>query len=304
MAKTYDLNDMMTFLSVVEAGSFTQAAERLGIPKANVSRKVTKLEQQLGTVLLERTTRSQRLTEAGGQFLTHCKRISEEINLAHSAVNTIKQSISGNLKIGTSVTMGQQVLKNSLAQFMKMYPEVKLHLSLLNQRVDLIEQGYDVLIRIGELSDSRLIAKPLGHIKRHIYASSEYLKNNTNELTELTDLSHHSILHMSPDNRVKPLNLYNSDTEERVQLSLPYYFLSDDFEVIKQLTMEHCGIALLPTYMTQGETKTGQLQRVLPNWQAEQIPVYVLYPKHRSHIAKVAQFINHIEKSFAQYLSH
>ena len=116
-----DLNDMMVFLAVVETGSFTLAAERLAMPKANVSRKVTKLETTLGVTLLERTTRRQKLTEAGRQYITHCKRIYDEAELAKSVVDSARNSISGSIKLGCSVSIGQEILKLSIATFLGKY---------------------------------------------------------------------------------------------------------------------------------------------------------------------------------------
>ena len=173
-----DLNDMMVFLAVVETGSFTLAADRLDIPKANVSRKVSRLEQRLGVTLLERSTRSQHLTEAGSRYLAHCKRIHEEMELATSAVSELLNEYKGDIKLGASVTIGQQILKPSLPAFLQSYPELNLELNLLNERVDLIEEGYDVLIRVGALNDSRLIAKRLGTSTLQLYASPDYLNKH------------------------------------------------------------------------------------------------------------------------------
>lgn len=143
----HDLNDMMVFLAVVETGSFTLAADRLAIPKANVSRKVSRLEQKLNVTLLERSTRSQHLTEAGSRYLMHCKRIHEEIELATASVSEILHSLKGTLKIGASVASGQQILRPALAQFMHLYPELQVQLNLVNRRVDFIAEGFDVVIR-------------------------------------------------------------------------------------------------------------------------------------------------------------
>ena len=174
----HDLNDMMVFLAVVETGSFTLAADRLAIPKANVSRKVSRLEQQLSVTLLERSTRSQHLTEAGKRYLLHCKRVHEELDLATASVSELLHTYKGELKIGASIATGQIILKSALAKFMKQYPELNVQLNLVNRRVDFIEEGFDVVIRIGQLHDSTLIAKKLGTITRSLFASPTYLAQN------------------------------------------------------------------------------------------------------------------------------
>ena len=203
----HDLNDMMVFLAVVETGSFTLAADRLGIPKANVSRKVSRLEQNLSVTLLERSTRSQHLTEAGRRYLHHCKRIHEEVDLATASVCELFHSYSGELKIGASVATGQQILKPALGKFLHQYPDLKVQLNLVNRRVDFIEEGFDVVIRIGKLKDSTLIAKKLGTVTRKLFASPNYLAQH-GQLQNVEQLSSHQLLIM---------NAVNNDIKQQLE---------------------------------------------------------------------------------------
>jgi LysR family transcriptional regulator AphB len=194
--KTKDLNDMMLFITVIDAGSFTLAADRLNMPKANLSRKISRLEQQLGVTLLERTTRKQHITEAGKHYLTHCRRISQEIELAEISITQSLNEVKGQLKIGVSVGMGHEIIKPVLGQFLRQHSAVNLELSLLNSHVDLIEEGYDLVIRIGEMADSRLFAKRLGIVGRKIFASPEYMKHH-GEIKLIEELRHADFLLMS-----------------------------------------------------------------------------------------------------------
>jgi len=304
----HDLNDMMVFLAVVETGSFTLAADRLGMPKANVSRKVSRLEKNLAVTLLERSTRSQHLTEAGRRYLAHCKRIHEELDLATASVCELFHSYTGELKIGASVATGQQILRPALGRFMHQYPDLKVQLNLVNRRVDFIEEGFDVVIRIGQLNDSMLIAKKLGTVNRKIFASPSYLvkQGNPDKVEQLTD---HQLLLMNPlnisgsfsGNNDLRLNLLSAKNEEFTVDCQPR-LLVDDFVMLKQAIVDGLGIAALPDYMCRQEVASGHLVNILPDWGMEKIDIYALYPKHRAKIPKVKAFIDFVSELYAEVL--
>jgi len=283
---------MMVFLAVVETGSFTLAAERLGIPKANVSRKVSRLEQQLNITLLERSTRSQHLTEAGCRYLVHCKRVHEELDLATACVSELMDSYKGELKIGASISSGQQILRPALATFMHQYPELNVQLNLVNRRVDFIEEGFDVVIRIGQLEDSTLIAKKLGSAARQLFASAAYLEKYGKPQT-IAELLDHQLLVMNPTNNDPKLHLV-STAGERFTVNCKPRLLVDDFAILKQSLLDGLGIAVLPDYMSREEIATGQLVNILPDWGMEAVDIYALYPRHRAKIPKVKAFLDFI----------
>ncbi len=296
-----DINDMMVFLAVVEAGSFTIAAERLGMPKANVSRKVSRLEKHLGVTLLERSTRSQHLTEAGKRFQIHCKRIHEEVDLAHDAVSEILHSYKGTIKIGASVAIGQQILKPVLSSFLNRYPDINVQLSLVNRRVDLIEEGFDMLIRVGDLEDSRLIGKRLGRVQRKFYASPSYLKNCSRSPTKIDDLSDCQIMLMSQYSHENKLKLESG--KKRKTLTLNPKLVTDDFSIIKQAVVDDAGVAILPSYMCDEEIESGQLINIIPEWGMSDIDIYALYPKHRASIPKIRVLLDFMKDVFLERLS-
>ncbi len=297
----HDLNDMMVFLAVIETGSFTLAADRLGMPKANVSRKVSRLEEQLNITLLERTTRSQHLTEAGKRYLIHCKRVHEELDLATASVSEMLHSYTGKLKVGASVATGQQILRPALASFLHQYPELKLQLSLLNRRVDFIEEGFDVVIRIGQLNDSMLIAKKLGTVSRKLYASPAYLAQR-GKPSSTEQLVEHQLLIMNPTNNDLKLIL-SSKKGENFTLNCKPRLLVDDFAILKQSIIDGLGIAVLPDYMCKSDVQSGKLVNILPNWGMDNIEVYALYPRNRAKIPKVKAFLNFVEKLYTEALT-
>ncbi|MFT4809641.1 MAG: LysR family transcriptional regulator AphB [Glaciecola sp.] len=299
MIKTQDLNDMMLFIAVIDAGSFTLAAQRLNIPKANISRKISRLEQQLGVILLERTTRSQHITDAGSQYLVHCRHISQEIELAETSISELLTEVKGQLRIGVSVGMGHDIIKPVLGQFMRQYPALNLQLNLLNNRVDLIEEGYDLVIRIGELEDSRLVAKRLGKVARKIYTSPDYVKQH-GEIKSIEQLSKASFLLMSSIQHNERLLL--TSKEKQHELTVMPRMLVDDFLILKQMIIEGLGVSIMPDYMCEHELANAKLIQLLPSWGMLDVNVYALYPKHRLNVPKVKAFLDFIQTVFKQRL--
>jgi len=294
-----DLNDMMLFIAVIDAGSFTLAAERLMIPKANLSRKISRLEARLGITLIERTTRTQNITDAGSKYLEHCRRIQQEAELAQATIEEMLNKVGGTLKIGASVGIGHEILKADLGQFMMMYPDINMRLELLNRRVDLIEEGFDLVIRIGELDDSRLVAKRLGQINRKLYASSDYLDKN-GKVSAIEQVALHDFLFMNSVQNNEHLTLISSNEEFSCKLKPKAQV--DDFSILKQLVIDGVGIAVLPDYMCQASLDKGELITVLPKWGMPAVDVYALYPKNRIRIPKVKIFMNYIQDVFERKL--
>lgn len=289
----HDLNDMMVFLAVVETGSFTLAADRLSMPKANVSRKVSRLEKKLNITLLERSTRSQHLTEAGKRYVIHCKRVHEEIDLASACVSQLLHTYTGDLKIGASVATGQQILKPALASFLHQYPDLNIQLNLVNRRVDFIEEGFDVVIRVGKLDDSMLIGKKLGAVSRRLFASPSYLEKNGMP-EDVESLNRHRLLIMNPINNDLKMQLTAQCGTEYTLNSKPR-LLVDDFAILKQSMIDGLGIGVLPTYMC---TKPDGLINILPDWGMTDVDIYALYPKNRAKIPKVKAFLEFITELY------
>jgi len=289
----------MLFIAVIDAGSFTLAAERLMIPKANLSRKISRLEARLGITLIERTTRTQNITDAGSKYLEHCRRIQQEAELAQATIEEMLNKVGGTLKIGASVGIGHEILKADLGQFMMMYPDINMRLELLNRRVDLIEEGFDLVIRIGELDDSRLVAKRLGQINRKLYASSDYLDKN-GKVSAIEQVALHDFLFMNSVQNNEHLTLISSNEEFSCKLKPKAQV--DDFSILKQLVIDGVGIAVLPDYMCQASLDKGELITVLPKWGMPAVDVYALYPKNRIRIPKVKIFMNYIQDVFERKL--
>ncbi len=294
-----NLNDMMVFVLVVEGGSFTKAAERMGLPKSNISRKITRLEESLGIRLLERTTRQLHLTEAGTVYYQHCQRIREELDYAKASVNSLLDEPQGLIRVSASVTVGQQVISPNIQTFLEQYPKVNLELELTNRRVDLISEGLDVVIRVGELQDSTLIAKKLGKSQRGLYASPIYLAEHK-PLINPQQLESHAVLYMQTDHQKRQWSLHGND--KKVTIEVNPRLLINDFSSLLQSTQNGLGVSVLPDYIAQDSVIKGQLKRVLPEWHLSEVDFYAVYPSHRGATPKVRAFLDHFSSVFENVL--
>lgn len=289
-----DLNDMLVFATVVEQGSFTAAAESIGLPKSNISRKISRLEDKLGVRLLERSTRTQHLTEVGKQYYSFCQRIKEEVSAAEQAVETLLDKPQGKLRICTSVAIGQGLLAKEMAEFNRKYPDVCIEFALTNRRVDIIEEGYDLVLRVGELSDSALIARKICQLPLRLYASPKYMLNNP--LNSPNELVGHRCLWMNKKEQKAQWTLKSQETIERI--SFEPAFTCDDFSVLQQLTRDGLGVSELPEYMAKSDVENGRLVNVLPNWRFESVDMFAMYPSHRGATPKVRAFLQFLTNTF------
>jgi len=295
--KVADLNDMMVFLEVVEQRSFTRAARVIGLPKSNISRKVSRLEAQLGERLLERSTRSLSLTEIGQIYYEHCVRIQEEVTNANNCVDAMGSVPRGWIKVCASVSTGQNLLASKLADFYALYPQVRVDLRLANRRIDIIEEGFDVAIRVGESPDSSLISKKLCTVALHLYASPRYLGNSASgkAIAKPEDLVGHRCLHMSAISEKPRWELYGDNKNTYIDFDAA--FISDDFGVIYQMTMDGVGIALLPDYLCAPAVKDNTLIRVLNNWVGREVDIYAIYASRKGVTPKIRVFLDYLVDS-------
>ena len=285
-----DLNDMMVFSKVVELGSFTLAAEAIGLPKSNVSRKVTRLENALGVRLLERSTRSLHLTEIGEVYLQHCLRIKEELEDAHQSIESLTDDITGTIKIGASIGVGQHLLTPILAEFKASFSQVKLALDFTNRRVDIIEEGFDIVIRVGESPDSNMISKKLNSVAMHLYASKHYLaaiNSFDNDIKCIEDLAQHPCLHMDAVEPRARWQLFDGEREQYVNIQPD--ITANDFYTLASLAEHGLGIALLPDYLAEGN---GTLAKVLPHCVGRHVNLYAIYPSRKGVTPKLRVFID------------
>ncbi|WP_370218186.1 LysR substrate-binding domain-containing protein [Thalassolituus sp.] len=253
----FDLNEMAIFVHVVEAGSFTGAARHLGLPKSTVSRKITQLEERLGVRLIQRTTRSLRLTDTGNAYYNQCARILGEIEEANIAVTRMQSTPTGTLRITAPVLFGSTVLSGLIADYCDQHPQVTVDMALSDQKLDLVQDGIDVAFRVGTLEDSSLIGRHLGDVRSLLCASPEYIKKH-GELQHPDTLGEHNLMTLTqwpswqlcgPGGQT-----HNHNVHPRVQVN--------DFASLYTLALSGSGVAPLPSLIAAPAIRAGTLVQV------------------------------------------
>jgi DNA-binding transcriptional LysR family regulator len=294
------INYALSFIAVVKAGSFSIAAKNIGVSKAQLSRHVSRLEQQLGLQLLHRTTRSMLLTEQGKQFYASCQAIEENYN---DAVNTLKHDFSnmqGTLRITAPIDFGIEFLPPIIHEFTKNYNNMNVVLSLSNKNEDLLEQNYDLAIRIAnKLPDSNLRMRTIMEFKRLICATPEYLKNNKrpNHPSELKDHCCITSLNRSMST-VKPQWQF---CEKKKPVNYPLLRVIEVDSLFAQLELIHlgAGIGRMPNYFIRDELKSGKLVELFTKIEKPTSYVYLLYPDTQVLPKKTRLFIEFVKEAVA-----
>ena len=298
-----DLNDYFYFVHVVEKGGFTRAAESLGIPKSRLSRHVVKLEERLGTVLVQRTTRQFRVTEMGDAFYQHARAALDQVDLAEAAVRRDKQTLQGQVTISCSVGVAQFALKGLLSRFMADNPRVVVLQQVTNQYVDLIASGVDLCIRghVDSLPDSSLVQRQLATVAWHLFASPRYL-HGAAPITAPDQLAEHQTLALgwqAPDDRWT----LEQDTGATHTIRVVPRLKSEDMATLKQAAVDALGIVALPAYTCRQELTSEQLVRVLPAWHAGRATLSLVMPGRRGLAAPVAALKAFLENEFAEVVA-
>ena len=286
-----DLNELLVFARVVQAGSFIAAARALGMPKSTVSRKVADLEERLDTRLLQRTTRKLSLTDAGRILYDHCTRIVSEVENAERAVSTLHEAPRGLLRVTGGVNM--TFLGPIIRDYVKQYPEVRLELLCTGRNVDLVEERFDLGIRAGQLPDSSLVARSLGTVTWFLVATPSYLERRGRPRAP-GDLAKHDCLIFAAGSDRTSVELRRGDDSVRVDLA-PRVVVNDH-DMIRAVATGGVGIALLPAFQCVDELRAGRFERVLRDWHAPSTPVHIVYPSTRHISPKVKTFADHLQR--------
>lgn len=290
-------DDLQAFVAVVEAGSFTAAAERLGTAKSAVSRRVSALEERLGVQLLRRTTRVLNLTETGGSFYEHAARILADVDEAEAAVQQQHGELSGTLRVALPLSFGVRHMCKPIAAFCQRHPKVRFDLDLNDRRVDLIEEGIDMALRIGRLSDSSYIARRLFDVRLVVCASPHYLHANGTP-TSPRDLTHHRCLVYT--NLPDPGRWSYTDGEgdqHSVEVNPVLSASSGDF--LANAAAHGLGLVIQPTFIAAESIRRGNLVPVLTEYEWSMSPAYAIYPPTRHLSYRVRTFIDFLAERFA-----
>jgi DNA-binding transcriptional LysR family regulator len=286
-----DLNELVVFTRVVQAGSFSAAASQLGMPKSTVSRKVSDLEERLGARLIQRTTRKLSLTDVGRTYFDHSARIVAEIDDAERAVSRLQATPRGLLRVTAGMNAGW--LGPIIGDYLKRYAEVSVELVCTGRVVDLVEERFDVGIRAGALSDSTLVARSLGVGRWYLVASHAYLRKRGRPRTPRELESHECVL-FGAGAAAQSLRLEKGD--ESIELALSARVLVNDLEVVRTCATAGAGIAILPASQCAEDLRARKLERVLGDWNVPSTPIHVVYPTARHLTPAVRTFVEHLQQ--------
>lgn len=284
-----DLNDMKLFVSVVQAGSLTKAADLLNIPKSRLSRRLTGLENALGTTLLDRGKRGVTLNELGSHFFQQAQAM---LHIADHAVQNVKQSLatpSGLLRISISNEIMREVLAPHLADYLRENPDVNVEITISNSKINMIQDGVDLAFRVGSIDNENVVARPLLNIELGIFATAAYLAGHGTPATP-NELYRHSLLckYDGPKWQFK-------QGEQSVLIEGQYRLSCNDFNLVAHQISEQMGIGLLPQL---GRIIRPDFVRLLPDWQLEPATLYLLYYKNRGNTPVVRSMTEFLQKRF------
>ena len=291
-----DLNAMAVFAKVVEVESFTAAAEALGLSKSMVSRQISELEDELRVRLLNRTTRKLSVTEAGAVVYERAARIVSEANEAARDANCIEGAVRGRLRINAPMSFGITELGAVMPKFMARYPELTVELALNDRQVDLMEEGFDVSLRISKLTDSSLIARQLAPVRRPIVGAPSYFEK-FGVPRHPRDLADHNFVLYSL--KPKPEQFEFRDPGGKVfTVDVKGNYLCNNADAMQGIIKAGQALCLAPMFLCADALRRGDLVSVLDEWETEPLTLHVIYP-HTQHLsAKVRAFVDFTVEEF------
>lgn len=288
------LSGISTFVQVAETRSFTEAGRLLGVSSSAVGKSVARTEERLGVRLFHRTTRSITLTAEGSLFLERCRRILGEAEAAVAELSDAAHSPRGRLRISTPQLSG--LIMPALDGFMAQYPEIELDVDLSDRMVDIVEEGFDAVIRTGEQHDSRLVSRRLGSCGQVLVASPGYLQRQGVPTHPSELVRHACLLHRFPaTGKLErwPFQLAAAASE----LELPQTFVSNTVEVLGFLALQGKGLAFLPTFLVRDALASGALQVVLYDFVDQIVTFWIMRPASRYPSPKLRAFSDYLSRN-------
>lgn len=288
--------DLQAFVTVVEAGSFTAAAERMDGNKSVISRRISALEKRLGVQLLRRTTRTLNLTDTGRSFYERSARILSDLDEAESAVAQEHGELQGQLRVALPLSFGIRHMGEPVAEFNRLHPGIRFDLDLSDRRIDIVQEGIDVGIRIGTLRDSSMIARKLFESRTVVCASPAYLKKHGMPATPL-DLQEHRCMVYSLLDDADRWSYRGEDGEEK-SVRLKSVMAANNGELLREVATGGLGIIMQPMFIAHEAIKQGELTSILANYEWPMATAYAIYPPTRHLSYRVRAFIDFLVEYF------
>jgi len=290
-----ELQNMMIFAKVLESGSFSKAAEQLGIAKSSVSKKISELEKEFGVRLIQRSTRKLNVTEEGQSLYRHCCQISQELEMAKQELTLYREAPQGTLRISVSPLFGNTVIAGLIPDFQEQFPQVSVELNYAQQLSDLIGEGYDLSIRMGELADSSLVAVELFIVKFILCASPEYL-NKAGRPQHPSEIENHNYIRWLAPNRPAYDSLVFYKKNREYTYNINSRFSTNDAQATLEAALNGGGLAMLPNYAIFKEVQSGRLEVLLPSYKVQELPISLVYPQRKHIPPKVRVFSEYLKQ--------
>jgi DNA-binding transcriptional LysR family regulator len=296
-----DLDDFYCFAQVVEHGGFSAAERATDIPKSKLSRRVYNLEERLGVRLIQRSSRHFAVTDIGMNIYRHAQVMMNAAQAAHDLVDHLSTEPRGVIKLSTPVSIAQNEIARILPKFLKKYPEIKVQMIVTNRRVDIINEGFDLALRVRDNldDDPNLVLRKFETIEQHLFASQAYLNEHGN-LKHPSELTEHHILSMSDEHLDQNIVLHNEENQQ-IKIRVNPTVLGSDLSMLAELARQDCGIALLPDSVVKTHLNSGALVRVLPAWKAPHGTFHVVYPSRRGLLPAVRVFIDYLVEQLSKH---
>lgn len=295
-------DDMLAFIRVVEARSFTAAAARLNVSKSVVSRRLGALENRLGARLLNRTTRTLSLTEVGQAFYERARRIVADVAEAEQAVASLSAEPRGNLRVAAPVSFGVEHLAPAVAEFLRRFPAVEIEMDLNDRVVDLVHEGYDLAVRIGRLRDSSLVARKLAPLRRVLCASPDYLARMGVPRTPEDLVRHNCLVYTNvPASEDWQFTVPDGDGGERLvrAVRVSGSLRADNGDLLREAAIAGVGITIMPTFIVGDAIRAGRLAVVPLDCEVPDAAIHAVYPANRHLSPKVRAFVDFLAGRFA-----
>lgn len=289
---------MRLFTRIVELGSFSRAAEQLDLPRASATQIIKQLERHLGTRLLARTTRQVAPTPDGEAYYQRCLTILSDLDEAEAVFSDRGQRPQGTLRIDLAGTLCRLVLMPALPEFSRRYPEIRLEISVGDRPIDLLREGVDCVLRIGELRDVPLIARPLAELRQVTCASAAYL-DSRGEPQNLAEIGEHRMVAYVASASGKPLPLVFDVAGRLENIRLPASIAVNNGEAYVAAGIAGFGIIQASEYLVSSPLRRGELREILPGHRPPSLPLHVLYPPGRQLSARLRVFVDWLECLFA-----
>jgi len=294
----YDPNDLLIFARVADAGSFSRAAERIGLPKSTVSRRIALLEERLGERLMLRTTRRLTLTEFGLQLLEHARQVAAEVDAVKALSEHRQARPSGRLRVSMPSDFANLLLTDMLAAFISLHPAVSLELDLSPRRVDLLGENFDLAVRMGDLPDDALLAaRKIAEFRIGLYAAPSYLAEHGDPADPAGLEQHKSLRLLGRNGEAIPWTLMRG--KERWEGLPPGAATANSPELLIRLAVAGTGIAAVPEHFAMPSVRSGHLRRVLSDWCLPASTAWAVFPGRRLMPAKTRAFIDMLQAAMA-----